>query len=289
MEFIDILKMDRTNDPDIVRTHGSDHRCIISVPHSGTLIPAHLLDHYEKGRKLLVDTDLYTDELHACDFGTSILFSVAPYVVNVSRARQGIQGTGIPAHLQKDPLHTGSLLGGGVLMREHTAAQKRLLMDWYDRFHEALLSAIKKMQEEKGYALLFDGHSLLSKGLKNTPDEGKERADFIVGTLGGSSADTRLTDFFIGQLQEQARRFGWTVSVDTPYKGGFITQHYADPEAAVHVFQIEVKRKLYLHEAFYEALPGEYERKKEGITDVHEVLATAYKNTADAAAKILGH
>ena len=48
---------------------------------------------------------------------------------------------------------------------------------------------------------------------------------------------------------------GLRVQRNQPYAGGFITEHYGDPAAALHALQIEVNRALYMDEREYRKSP----------------------------------
>jgi len=57
----------------------------------------------------------------------------------------------------------------------------------------------------------------------------------------------------IAETVEQAlREFGYAVSRNKPYAGGFITEHYGNPAAGLHSIQLEVNRALYMDERCYE-------------------------------------
>ena len=61
------------------------------------------------------------------------------------------------------------------------------------------------------------------------------------------------------------RGFGYVVSRNKPYAGGFITEHYGNPAAGLHAIQLEINRALYMDERRYERaasfarLAGEFE------------------------------
>jgi N-formylglutamate deformylase len=265
---------------DIVKTTIYDDSCIISIPHGGTWIPASLRPNYSQGRALLADIDLFTQDVHDNSIGTVIAFNLAPYVVNVSRPKKPSNAQDMPKHLQKDPLHTGSLLGGPVLKLEHTEEEKNELLNYYDAFHKTLTDNINKMKEKYGYALIIDGHSLFSLGLKNTPDEGKKRPDFVVGTLDGKSASPEIIETFRSLLKTEAKQYGWTVALNNPYKGGYITQHYSNPLENIHVIQLEVSRVLYMTEGFHEPVQNEFQRI-ESMKKVKELLKLVYTKTSE--------
>ena len=107
------------------------------------------------------------------------------------------------------------------------------------------------MRRERGYALLFDCHSMTSTGLGRVEDKGRARADFVTGTLHGTSAHEGIIDAFMSTLTTEAsgHGLGLTVARDAPYSGGFITRSHHDPENHVHVIQLEVAMDAYMYEA----------------------------------------
>ena len=48
------------------------------------------------------------------------------------------------------------------------------------------------------------------------------------------------------------RGFGYVVSRNKPYAGGFITEHYGNPAAGLHAIQLEINRALYMDERRYQ-------------------------------------
>jgi N-formylglutamate deformylase len=48
------------------------------------------------------------------------------------------------------------------------------------------------------------------------------------------------------------RDFGYTVSRNKPYAGGFITEHYGNPTTGLHAIQLEINRAIYMDERRYE-------------------------------------
>ena len=70
-------------------------------------------------------------------------------------------------------------------------------------------------------------------------------------------------------IEETMRGFGYVVSRNKPYAGGFITEHYGNPAAGLHAIQLEINRALYMDERRYRALglvraPGERTRDSGG-------------------------
>jgi N-formylglutamate amidohydrolase len=94
---------------------------------------------------------------------------------------------------------------------------------------------------EFGLAVLIDCHSMPStvRGV-----HGRLRPDIVLGDRYGTSCATELTDLTAQILT----RFGYSVSRNKPYAGGFITEHYGQPARGLHAVQIEINRRLYMDE-----------------------------------------
>ena len=56
------------------------------------------------------------------------------------------------------------------------------------------------------------------------------------------------------------RGFGYAVSRNKPYAGGFITEHYGNPATGLHAIQLEINRALYMDERRYERSSGFFDR-----------------------------
>ncbi|MEZ5854873.1 MAG: N-formylglutamate amidohydrolase [Hyphomicrobiaceae bacterium] len=112
----------------------------------------------------------------------------------------------------------------------------------YKPFHAALAGLLEETRRMYGVAILIDCHSMPS-----TPagQPMTARPDFVLGDRFGASCDIKLTRFFRESLMQR----GYEVSVNRPYAGGFITEHFGRPSRGVHVLQLEINRALYLNEA----------------------------------------
>jgi N-formylglutamate deformylase len=53
-------------------------------------------------------------------------------------------------------------------------------------------------------------------------------------------------------VEQTLRGFGYVISRNKPYAGGFITEHYGNPASGLHAVQIEINRALYMDERRYE-------------------------------------
>jgi N-formylglutamate amidohydrolase len=74
---------------------------------------------------------------------------------------------------------------------------------------------------------------------------GRAGSDFVLGDRHGTSCGSGLTRL----VDEGLTRMGYQVARNSPYAGGYTTEHYGQPAKGVHVLQIEINRRLYLNEA----------------------------------------
>jgi N-formylglutamate amidohydrolase len=86
------------------------------------------------------------------------------------------------------------------------------------------------------------------------------RPEFVLGDRFGVSCDGRLTR----HVQDQLASAGYSVQINRPYAGGFITEHYGRPSRGVHALQIEVNRALYMNEGTFKV--------NQGFAKLHEDL-----------------
>tara|TARA_E500000178_G_C16464519_1_gene505969 strand:+ start:66 stop:395 length:330 start_codon:yes stop_codon:yes gene_type:complete len=71
-----------------------------------------------------------------------------------------------------------------------------------------------------------------------------ESTDIVLSNNMNKSANPIITNI----LQKIFESYGYNVSINNPFEGGFITKYYGRPVNRVNVLQIEVNKKLYLFE-----------------------------------------
>ena len=111
----------------------------------------------------------------------------------------------------------------------------------YKPYHRTLRQLVLDTRAEFGVAVLIDCHSMPSSVRGS---HGRHRPDIVLGDRYGTSCATDLTDFAAQVLT----RFGYSVSRNKPYAGGFITEHYGQPARGLHAVQVEINRGLYMDE-----------------------------------------
>ncbi len=115
----------------------------------------------------------------------------------------------------------------------------------YMPYHQALSDLLETTFRRFGCAVLLDCHSMPSLAGPFEDDMGTSRADIVLGDRYGVSAAPALTDTAERILTD----LGYSVVRNTPYAGGFNTEHYGRPAQGHHALQIEINRALYMDEA----------------------------------------
>jgi N-formylglutamate amidohydrolase len=95
-----------------------------------------------------------------------------------------------------------------------------------------------------------------------------------------SGCDVVLGDRFGGACAPGVARtverafaeLGYRVTRNTPYAGGYTTEHYGRPARGVHALQIEVNRALYVDEISLELSTG-FPRLKANLEALFRILS----------------
>src|SRR5262249_48398952 len=134
----------------------------------------------------------------------------------------------------------------------------------YKPYHRALRRLVTRVHRDFGSAFLVDCHSMPS--IAGNRDE-RPRADVVIGDRYGTSCVAVVADTIEAALQEA----GYSVSRNKPYAGGFITEHYGNPPAALHAIQLEITRARNMDERQFEPI-GSFGRLAEHLDTVAERL-----------------
>ena len=125
----------------------------------------------------------------------------------------------------------------------------RRIESLYKPYHRALRKLFTRVHGDFGAAVLIDCHSMPSA--TGSRDD-RPRADIVIGDRYGTSCVAAVVEM----TEEVLRGFGYSVSRNKPYAGGFITEHYGNPSAGLHALQIELNRALYMDERNHERSAG---------------------------------
>jgi N-formylglutamate deformylase len=219
---------------------------LVSLPHTGTELPAGEQARYVTRAFDLEDTDWHLAELYrfARGLGASVLVPrYHRYLIDLNRPADG------------RPLYPGAnntelcptrFFSGEPLYHPGQAPDEaeiaRRTATYYQPYHAALREEIERLHSAHGYALLFDGHSIRSE----LPwlFDGK-LPDLNLGTADGASCSAALRAKLGAVLAGQTR---YTQVVDGRFRGGHITRHYGRPQLGFHAVQLEMCWSCYMRE-----------------------------------------
>lgn len=159
--------------------------------------------------------------------------------------------------------------GQEIYRRKLTFAEARLRIDGAHRpYHAALERLIAEAHAAHGFAILIDWHSMPSAAARAG---GRDRTcDIVLGDRFGAACAGVLPM----RVERELEALGYRVARNTPYAGGYTTEHYGRPARRVHALQIEINRALYLDEATLSPTAG-FSRLKADIEQLTRALAAA--------------
>ena len=220
---------------------------LISFPHSGTIVPAHLAERLRPQIIDLPDTDWFVPQLYewCAALGASALRAThTRYLVDLNRPPDG--AALYPGQRETTVCPTETF-DGEPLYREGAMPTSEEISDrlalYWQPYHDRIASLTRSMVERHGFCILWDAHSIRSTvpGLFS----GK-LPDLNLGTADGHSCAAAAAELVLACLRRQAE---FSFVIDGRFKGGYITRRYGNPSAGVHALQMEIAQSAYLEEA----------------------------------------
>lgn len=255
---------------DVLEPYRQSLPLVLASPHSGAEYPADFVARSRLDlRTLRRSEDSFVDELFigAIDLGAPLLRACFPRaLIDPNREPFELDPSMFDGPLP-DYVNTASprvAAGLGTIARVVASGDAiyrgklsfaeacRRVECYYRPYHQALRELLDRTKRQFGYAVLIDCHSMPSIGGPMEGDSGRGRVDFVLGDHHGRACNRGLIDC----AEMEMRRMGYRVDRNSPYSGGFTTQHYGRPEANVHVLQIEINRAIYMDERAYRKAPG---------------------------------
>lgn len=217
---------------------------LVSMPHCGQAIPDWLTPRLTPLAKRVLDTDWFMPQLYAFaeGMGASIL---QPFysrcVVDLNRPPDNMPM--YPGQNNTELCPTRNFRGEALYLEGQAPAsnevQERVAVYWQP-YHQALQAELDRIKSIHGYAILWDGHSILNT-LPWLFDG--TLPDLNIGTVNGASCDPTLRIALAGVLQQEER---FTSVIDGRFKGGYITRHYGQPNIGLHAVQMEMCFTAYM-------------------------------------------
>jgi N-formylglutamate amidohydrolase len=121
---------------------------------------------------------------------------------------------------------------------------ERRMQTIYRPYHQAMADLVQGKLQRFGYVKVLCAHSMPSRGRPGHRDAGTDRCDIVPGSRGRTTAAQNMIEL----PELLAKKRGWTVAHDDPYRGGYTTGLYGRPEQRIHAVQVEIARRLYMDE-----------------------------------------
>jgi len=115
---------------------------------------------------------------------------------------------------------------------------------YWQPYHTALNNELDRLHSLFGQVWHINCHSMPAKGNEHSEDGPVERADFVLGDRDGTTCAPKFTQFVADFLSGR----GYDVAINWPMKGVELVRKHGRPDENRHSLQIEVNRRLYMHE-----------------------------------------
>lgn len=218
---------------------------LLSLPHTGTMIPPE----YEAGlvspRLARKDADWWVDRLYdfAGDLGATVVrTAISRTVIDVNRDPSGASLYPGQATTELCPTTT---FDGEPLYRPgaepNLAGIAERCARWFDPYHAALRAELERLRAAYGTVVIYDCHSIRSR-IPRLFDGALP--NFNIGTNSGASCAPALT----AAIENICAGTEFSHVTNGRFKGGFITRSFGRPEAGVHAVQMELACRGYMRE-----------------------------------------
>ncbi|MDA9708571.1 N-formylglutamate amidohydrolase [Alphaproteobacteria bacterium] len=134
---------------------------------------------------------------------------------------------------------------------------RRRLLNYYFPYHRKFKMLIDYIKKHHNKVIILDCHSMSSEIVS-------DRTDIVLSNNMNKSANPIITNI----LQKLFESYGYKVSINHPFEGGFITKFYGRPVNRVNVIQIEVNKKLYLFEENFKVDKNNFNKLKNCFSDI---------------------
>lgn len=244
----------------VERPSGARAPLVFDSPHSGSIYPddfGHAIDRMTLRRS----EDAHIDELfaHVTDFGASFVHALFPRSYVDPNRNEDDLDLGLIAGDWSRPVNPSPKTlnrGVGLIWKDMKAfgpIYDRLLSSdevarridaFWRPYHRALAEELDDTFRAFGRVVHVNCHSMASHGDRTTEDGEVARPDFVIGDRDGTSCGGAVTDCVV----ETLRSLGYSVAINTPYKGYELVRRHGRPAENRHSIQIEVNRGLYMDE-----------------------------------------
>ena len=220
---------------------------VISVPHCSGRIPERIRPGFALSNDEIADSiDFGTREIFGTlDAGDILCSEWSRLVVDLSRAPERRDHKSVIARID---YFGRSVYHANAVPDEKEIADR--LRKYYWPYHKRLREALA-LPHIRG---VIDCHSLSGVGPTEAPDAGRKRKDIVLsnngdhrGRMTPALGKTTCPSELLNLMKHVFLREGFSVAINDPYTGGFISTRYAGVFADREKFavQIEINQDLY--------------------------------------------
>ncbi len=153
---------------------------------------------------------------------------------------------------------------------------RRRIDNYYLAYHGALGKSFDRLHHQFGHVWHVNCHSMPTFGLSATPgNRSIRRPEFVLGDRDGTTCEPEFTSLICKTLES----FGYSVRINSPYKGVELVRAFSNPAAGRHSIQIEVSRALYMDESTFEQNDG-FEELKSNLSRLAGVVCSYAREKA---------
>jgi formiminoglutamase len=228
---------------DWLQVRRGDAPLVVSLPHTGTEIPADIEARLVSPWLARKDADWWVDRLYdfAGELGaTTVRTAISRTVIDVNRDPSGVSLYPGQATTELCPTTTFDgepLYLPGQAPDDAEIARRRTT--WFLPYHDGLAAEIERLRALHGQVVLYEAHSIRSR-IPRLFDG--ELPDFNIGTNGGASCATELA----GAVEAACAASRFSYVLNGRFKGGWTTRRYGQPEIGVHAIQMELACRSYM-------------------------------------------
>jgi N-formylglutamate amidohydrolase len=221
---------------------------VVSIPHCGRDVPPEIRRQMALGDRQIIES---------VDFGTFEIFGRLPaaavvharwsrLVADLNRRADNRSDKGVIALTD---YHGRTVFKPGEEPGDAVIDQRVAL------YHAPYYHRLARAMARVPFRVLLDGHSLNGIGPSDAPDAGQRRKDVILSNNGDASGrpgpgrgPATCPADLLAALAEAFAHQGFSVSLNAPYKGGNIINHYGPAliQAEKAAIQIEMNQDLYM-------------------------------------------
>jgi N-formylglutamate amidohydrolase len=233
----------------IIAPTGARSPILVSVPHCGTHFPEALKPLFRPEKIAQPDdTDWFVHQLYdfVGDMGITLIHAnYSRWVIDLNRdpASKPLYNDG---RIITGLLTTTDFFGEPIYKDENFQPSELQIAEriehYYAPYHNKINELLNELKQSFDHVLLWDAHSIR----KEVPTIRKEPfPNLILGDNDETTANKKLIAAALNHLESS--EYGATHNF--PFKGGYITRNFGQPEKGIHALQLEMAKTVYMDDS----------------------------------------